>query len=159
MRTSRLWSRAALAVTMCVGIVACGGPTDASDTIDVAVAVDRVDIDLENPAHVTITVTNRGAEPVEAIDPRNYACFPSYVVRNAMQTEVPLPGRYCLTIGYAPRTLASGESMTFTDRWSGEMSDHAGRSVSVAPGLYRLSARVFVGGRERNSAAVIVRVH
>jgi hypothetical protein len=155
MRSRLGWSRAAT-LAICVALGACHGVTEANDAVDVVAAVDRMDIEPELPANVTITIINHGSQALHIVE---HWCMPMYVVRNIVKDDVPLPGRYCTAIAYAPRDLMPGDHLTLTDRWSGETTDGLGRTSSVAPGRYEIIGRAFVDGRELRTAPVVVRVH
>ena len=142
--------------TVCLGLVACGSPTDATHSADVTAAVDRADIEPERPAHITVMIANRGTSAV--LITQNDACAQPYLVRTVFGDDVPLPGRFCIAAVYPPRSLAPGESMTLEDQWTGER-DGAGRAAYAAPGRYQILARIQVDGRELHSGPVWVRVH
>jgi hypothetical protein len=152
-------ARAALAATLLLAVNACHGATAPADDVEIAMSSDRADIDPQQIAHLTVTVTNRGDASIEVFDPNISGCTPAYIVRDVVGHAVPLPRRVCLLIAYAPRILAPGETVTFADQWLGETVDSAGHVTIVAPGRYTIAARMGVEGRELESAPIVVRVH
>lgn len=143
MRNSSRLLRAVLCAALVAASSACDGPTSVNDQLDVTLTIDRTVITPGSPANVTVVVRNRGRQTVEIAPPQAYSCFPPYDVLDARDTPVTLPGRYCLTIGYAPYALAPGASVAITDVWSGDASDGSGNgATAVAPGKYRIRARV-----------------
>lgn len=126
--------------------------------LDVTVAVDRSEAAPTSAADITITIRNRGPDVVQTADPRSYACLAPYRVWDSAERTVLLPGRLCAAIAFAPRNLAPGDSVIVRDRWSADMTDGKGGVTTVAPGQYRIVARVVGQGRELTSEPVLVAV-
>jgi len=127
--------------------------------LDVTLTVDRDVVDPTNPVRVTIIIVNRDSRLVKANHPLSYACRAPYIVLDQAGTAIALPGRLCLAIGYAPRDLAPGDSITITDKWSGDVEGADEIVKPAPPGSYQLVARVVVDGREVGSAPVAVRAN
>jgi hypothetical protein len=128
-----------------------------SSEVSITVATDRTAIETVDSVRVTVTIVNRGSRTVETWDPRSYACISPYRVTDPGGAAVPLPGRFCLAIGYARKQLAPGDSVTILDRWRGDLQD-AGGVKPAPPGRYQIAAHVFVENRELGSAPVEIQL-
>jgi hypothetical protein len=149
-------------VVICLGaplaLLACdAGPTETAAQLPVTISADRDRLSLTEPATLTVTVTNRGRGSISVNDPRNL-CSPSYRVFDGANREVQLPDRICTAQGFPPRTLRVGESIVVTDRWAGTARGDDRTSIPVAPGSYRLLARITRIQQEYTSAPINVTV-
>ena len=148
----------ALAAGLFVAMGACRSATGADTQLDVRISVDHPEVSQTNPAHIAISISNRGPDAVTLTRPGSDACDAAYTVRDAANQDLPLPPRFCVAIVYAPQTLAPGDSVVILDQWGGETSDGAHGVKAAAPGQYRIFARVVAGSRTLTSAPVMVLV-
>jgi hypothetical protein len=148
--------RIAPAFLMAIG--ACNEPTSVDRFVDVRLSTDREIVSPSTPAVITVVLANHGERTVETSDPRSYACMPPYSVQNEQGDDVPLPARFCALVAYAPVSLAPGATMTIRATWSAEKHDGQLKNSPVAPGQYRLAARVPVDRRILTSEPVLVSV-
>ena len=137
---------------------ACRGITSVDTPVRVSVAIDRADASIAVPVQITVRVVNRGAFPVQALDPRVYSCMQAFRVYDEAGGRVALPVRYCSAIGYLPVSLAPGDSLMVRNRWSGDTADANGRPTAVKAGLYRIVGYAFADTREVTSDTVVVSV-
>jgi hypothetical protein len=152
-----MFRRTQLVPVLCAALGACRSITDPNSQLSITVAVDRVVIDQTIPVAITVNVVNRGSRTVQTADPRSYACPRAFIVLDAADRIVPLPARTCLLIGYAPRELAPGDSITIRDQWAADMNNAAGVGP-VVPGQYRIVARVISKNEQLGSKPVEVSV-
>jgi len=147
-----------IAPAILVAIGACNDPMGVDRFVDVSLSTDREIVSPSTPAVITVVLANHGNRAVATADPRSYACMPPYTVWNDQGDDVPPPGRLCALPAYMPVTLAPGETMTIQATWSAEKHDGQLKNSPVAPGKYRLAARVFVDRSSLTSEPVLVTV-
>lgn len=141
-----------------LALAGCSSATDVGLPLDISLSVDHPVIGPSNSAAVEVHVVNRSGRTVATSHPQSYDCIRPYVVENGSGDVVPQQGRSCLLVLYPPVELAPGDSIVIHDTWAGDKTDGNYESVRVAPGQYRLVARVFADGREMSSAPAAVTV-
>jgi len=147
-----------IAPAVLIAISACNDPTSVDRFVDVSLSTDREIVSSSTPAVITVVLANHGQRTVATADPRSYACMPPYTVMNDQGDEVPPPVRFCALPAYMSVTLAPGATMTIQATWSAERPDGQLTNSPVAPGQYRLAARVFVDRSSLTSEPVLVSV-
>ena len=135
-------SRLPLALALCSLLASCMSITEGGRSVAVNLSVDRAAVSPATPAAITITMMNYGAAAIEVADPDSYACMPPFEVANASGRAIQLPERACSAIPNRYVTLASGDTLTIRDSWSGEQASGTAGAVPAPPGAYRLSARL-----------------
>lgn len=148
--TRRLLALSALAAT-----VACGDPAAGpSDSVYLAVHVQRPELVVDEPTTVVVSVVNLGRTPAVVYGD---GCPAWYTV---LAGAVPVaPGAELCALAATRTTLAPGESVVRTYTWAGRtMTAVGGPGVPLAPGSYVLEARVPVGGKILRSTGAAVRI-
>jgi hypothetical protein len=138
----------------CLVLCACQSPTDPAEQLFVTLSTDRQVVSPGHPVEITITVVNLGPSIVRTADPGTYACAHGYSITDGEGHSLRLPEQICAAIGLSPRTLGPGESLVIHDRWEATESSGSLGATPVAPGTYRLAARVIGQHREATSEPV-----
>jgi hypothetical protein len=148
-----------IVVLLLTGIVGCNEPTTVNNGLDVSLSTDRQYVTPSTPATITVVIVNRSNRTFEMTDPRSYACMPPYSVATEYGDPVPAPSRgFCAAVLYTPVPLDPGATMTLRDTWSGEASDDHLDNTPLAPGRYRLAARVVARDGLLGSEPVVISV-
>ena len=159
-RSSRVIPLMTVSAAACLALAACHWMTDPSQSIDVSISSDRDVVSRATPATISVTMVNRGSSDVEVADPRTYGCMPPFEVEENSGRKVQLPSVICALPGFGPYLLKSGSTLTVQGRWAADRADGNGITdvAPVAPGEYRLTARVVGAKRVLTSPPVVVTV-
>lgn len=143
-------------VTACVLVVcACGGSTGLATDVDVVISSNRASVSLTAPVQIVVTVTNRSNAPTEII---TSGCVPTFEVVDANGIAVGPWSGPCAPVAPPPELLDPHASRNFVSSWNATAAGPAVSPQSLAPGTYRVRAKMAIAGSVRYSAPIVIEV-